>query len=904
MQQMNIAQQHVDHNKFMYNANRVNQIELENQYGQFNQSQSVFSQPHSVFGTFQNTAERQNSIDNNMSSGQYQWPNNEIPQNLRNIFENGNQQMMHNKIPNQYDPSKYQRTMSLAPNMAFINQFGQAGQNQNIFQNQIPPQFEVQRAFSVGNIHEEQQKNLQFKICAVCLQQISLVDDYSFTFHPGFKYFCPTHKECQRMLKRDSCLVPIPKFEIKVGEDQQENLINNQFSSKYVTAALEISHPISNQLIYQKVDIQLNSIPINLPQKEEAIQFRQNLIRHLYFQQIDEAINLPIQMIVFKLIWSKKDSLSMQNFIVGIIDLKDYIVENGQISKNIQIQLEQPEMATVELQFKVVSQVNQEEQRQIIQLKYVSFVLELKEIQEHSTTTSSYHGQSRGSIDMMGALIPGSQAWLLLNRQNEKRQNSVAIDSHFLPQFRQQFEQNFSSQNQSVFNKKKANSIVDPSTISRDPFCPQPLANQFSPLKQYPPSIKVFEAQSVFNTQSQDFIPQKRASPVQQPLYNIQEESSNQGFFKDGEIYLKILTKQGSKDMQKNLERASPITIEKIVYEIELKFAEILIDQYGNYFCQKLFLKINDQQKHRLLVTLREEQIDEKSGKKTRKSKFLFVAQDSRGTHSLQGFLEAICKPQFNQLVSEIILQDLLKFAYNKHATHVLIRYIQLADIHPHLEQIYEVICKNIIDLSQDANGLPVIKNTIKKFNVPEIKYKMINLLSKDVILLCQNAYGNYALQVALEFWSNEDCQQIYLGFLPQLQQLAIQKFSSNVIEKVIDKADQRIVEMYALEIIEGDKLRILIRNNYGYYVVERILIHCLNDQLNWKLRGEIMKNLGFLGGNPLKNKWVDLIEKSNNGIFYQNKIRTLRDNKIDPYPLGYIPIQVKGYQQQNLFHQ
>lgn len=46
--------------------------------------------------------------------------------------------------------------------------------------------------------------------------------------------------------------------------------------------------------------------------------------------------------------------------------------------------------------------------------------------------------------------------------------------------------------------------------------------------------------------------------------------------------------------MQKNLDKASLATIENIVREIEQKFAEILIDQYGNYFCQKLFLKIND----------------------------------------------------------------------------------------------------------------------------------------------------------------------------------------------------------------------------------------------------------------------------------------------------------------------
>lgn len=46
--------------------------------------------------------------------------------------------------------------------------------------------------------------------------------------------------------------------------------------------------------------------------------------------------------------------------------------------------------------------------------------------------------------------------------------------------------------------------------------------------------------------------------------------------------------------MQKNLDKASLGTIENIVREIEQNFAEILIDQYGNYFCQKLFLKIND----------------------------------------------------------------------------------------------------------------------------------------------------------------------------------------------------------------------------------------------------------------------------------------------------------------------
>ncbi len=54
------------------------------------------------------------------------------------------------------------------------------------------------------------------------------------------------------------------------------------------------------------------------------------------------------------------------------------------------------------------------------------------------------------------------------------------------------------------------------------------------------------------------------------------------------------MTKQGSKDLQKAIEKANPGLIEQIAREIEPSFAEVLIDQYGNYFCQKLFTKMSN----------------------------------------------------------------------------------------------------------------------------------------------------------------------------------------------------------------------------------------------------------------------------------------------------------------------
>ncbi len=64
-------------------------------------------------------------------------------------------------------------------------------------------------------------------------------------------------------------------------------------------------------------------------------------------------------------------------------------------------------------------------------------------------------------------------------------------------------------------------------------------------------------------------------------------------------------------------------------------------------------------------------------------------------------------------MMARVFERDLLKFCCNKHGTHVLIKFIKLADLHPYLETIYDIVVENLSDLSQDPNGLPVIKSSI-----------------------------------------------------------------------------------------------------------------------------------------------------------------------------------------------
>ena len=67
------------------------------------------------------------------------------------------------------------------------------------------------------------------------------------------------------------------------------------------------------------------------------------------------------------------------------------------------------------------------------------------------------------------------------------------------------------------------------------------------------------------------------------------------------------------------------------------------------------------------------------------------------------------------------------------------------------------------------------------------------------------------------------------MTLLGKISQLSIQKFSSNVIERCLEKADPQIKTLYIEEITNSDKLSNLIRNSYGNYVVQKALIIAQN---------------------------------------------------------------------------
>lgn len=56
------------------------------------------------------------------------------------------------------------------------------------------------------------------------------------------------------------------------------------------------------------------------------------------------------------------------------------------------------------------------------------------------------------------------------------------------------------------------------------------------------------------------------------------------------------------------------------------------------------------------------------------------------------------------------------------------------------------------------------------------------------------------------------------------------------------------MIALYAQELCKAERVRVLIKVNYGYYVIERVLLRSHDEQVKAPLRDEVFNNIGLVG--------------------------------------------------------
>lgn len=149
---------------------------------------------------------------------------------------------------------------------------------------------------------------------------------------------------------------------------------------------------------------------------------------------------------------------------------------------------------------------------------------------------------------------------------------------------------------------------------------------------------------------------------------------------------------------------------------------------------------------------------------------------------------------------------------------------------------------------------------------------RIMRVIWKHTPQLVQDPYGNYVLQESLDNWhdtdpelhdDNEKCffANLFKNIEGKIERLAIQKFSSNVIEKCLERSNEHYRRIFVKEILNGEPVAVM-KNSYGNYVFQKALALAKGID-KFKIIDIIFRNFPTIQDQKIKMKWIKLLKKN-----------------------------------------
>jgi len=296
----------------------------------------------------------------------------------------------------------------------------------------------------------------------------------------------------------------------------------------------------------------------------------------------------------------------------------------------------------------------------------------------------------------------------------------------------------------------------------------------------------------------------------------------------------------------------TPLEIIHLIFvEIQNELIDLLFDIYANYFCLKIFYFLNEDDRIIFLMNI-SNNLDNLSINKI-------------STYPIQCIIEKINNEKEQEIIFNGIINNLMKLCIDVYGTHVIEKIFSSFNYEKYLIYISNFILENFVFLVNNSNGLCVVKQEILiEYKIKNNNFKKLkNLLIENSLILIQNPFGNYALQTVIDNWELEDIKELIYTFKDKCVILSIQKYSSNVIERCIEKSEE-FLNNFIIEISKDDNsIGLLMKNNYGNYVIQTALKALKNNNFKIMLINMMNRNLLILNDKKLINKWKSII--SNN---------------------------------------
>eukprot|EP00347_Sterkiella_histriomuscorum_P024490 403330933 len=314
-------------------------------------------------------------------------------------------------------------------------------------------------------------------------------------------------------------------------------------------------------------------------------------------------------------------------------------------------------------------------------------------------------------------------------------------------------------------------------------------------------------------------------------------------------MYEYLISQKGSRHMQLYIKKeTNQEQINKIIDRIQNDCGKLMIDKYGNYFCQNLLRTVSPENRLKIITFLSPE--------------FVQVSCHVVGTHSMQRLLEIITLPEEKQVIFNAIHPQIETMALHVFGNYVLALAFSVLD-QPQIEIIIERLIPLFYQLTLDKSGICIANKMITQTKNPVYIQSIVQILCDKLVQIIQDPFGNYAITQALSSWDNETiCGEILKKFKENFVQLAIQNFSQQVLEKCVERANQNLIQDF-FEILQRENvMKSMIKNSHSIFIVQKIYNRLVSNDDKEILRSLIEKNLIYVSDKMIKSRCLNILQE------------------------------------------
>lgn len=317
-------------------------------------------------------------------------------------------------------------------------------------------------------------------------------------------------------------------------------------------------------------------------------------------------------------------------------------------------------------------------------------------------------------------------------------------------------------------------------------------------------------------------------SPYNQPggpqdplssLYNSQQRPPLDALL--GQVRRLSRDQVGCRLVQQALDEEGATAATAILNEGLPFWGEAMVDPFGNYLFQKILERITPEERIMLVKSVG--------------ARLVNASLNLHGTRSVQKIVELCAideekgepkEKKDGESAAEILTRSLApaaaRLCIDSHGNHVIQR-ILLKLSHKHAKFVFDAVAESVGDVARHRHGCCVIQRCLDSPPCPARSHLVLCIVGKSLELM-QDAYGNYVVQYVLDVCSDEDVHAVCESVVGKVTLLAIQKFSSNVMEKCLERCSDHVKEQYMEELSDTDRIRELMMDPFGNYVVQRAL--------------------------------------------------------------------------------